>query len=183
MGIKKRPLVGTIVKPKLGLKTRDHADIAFQAWQGGCDLVKDDENLASQSFNEFEERLARSLEKANQAEEQTGEKKAYLVNVTAETKEMMMRAQLAEDLGCKYVMVDIVTAGFSALQTLREADFKMAIHGHRAMHAAFTRDEKHGISMMTLADFARIAGIDTLHIGTGIGKLEGGIKDIQEIDF
>ncbi len=182
MKIKDRPLVGTIVKPKLGLKTKDHADIAYEAWIGGCDLVKDDENLSSQSFNKFEERLARTLEKAHKAEEQTGEKKAYLVNVTAETKEMVRRAQLVEELGGKYIMMDIVTAGFSALQTLREADFKMAIHAHRAMHAAFTRNKKHGISMMVLADLARLIGVDQLHIGTVVGKLEGGLKEVSEIN-
>ncbi len=181
MKIKERPLVGTIIKPKLGLKTKDHAETAYEAWMGGCDLVKDDENLSSQTFNKFENRLARTLEKANKAEEQTGEKKAYLVNVTAETKEMMMRAQLAEDLGCKYVMIDIVTAGFSALQTLRRANFKMGIHAHRAMHAAFTRNEKHGISMMVLADLARLIGVDQLHIGTVVGKLNGTLEEVSEI--
>jgi len=182
MKVKNRPLLGTIIKPKLGLKTRDHANVAYDAWLGGCDLVKDDENLASQKFNQFEERLARSLEKANQAEEKTGEKKAYLVNVTAETKEMMQRAQLVEDLGGKYIMIDIVTAGFSALQTLREADFKLVIHAHRAMHAAFTRSKKHGIDIMVLADIARLIGVDQLHIGTGIGKLEGDIELVSELN-
>jgi ribulose-bisphosphate carboxylase large chain len=181
MGVKNRPLVGTIVKPKLGLKTKDHAEIAYDAWLGGCDVVKDDENLSSQKFNKFEERLARTMEKANRAEEKTGEKKAYLVNVTAETSEMMKRAQLAEDLGCRYVMIDIVTAGFSALQTLREANFKLAIHAHRAMHAAFTRNKKHGISMMVLADLARLIGVDQLHIGTVVGKLEGSLNEVSEI--
>lgn len=182
MKVKSRPLLGTIIKPKLGLKTKDHANVAYDAWVGGCDVVKDDENLSSQKFNVFEERLARTLEKLNKAEEQTGEKKAYLVNVTAETKAMMERAQLAEDLGCKYVMIDIVTAGFSALQTLREADFKLAIHAHRAMHAAFTRNEKHGISMMVLADIVRLIGVDQLHIGTAVGKLEGDIELVSELN-
>ena len=181
MKIKTRPLVGTIIKPKLGLKTRDHAQSAYESWIGGCDIVKDDENLASQKFNVFEERIARSLEKAHQAEEETGEKKAYLVNVTAETKEMLKRAQLAEDLGGKYIMVDIITAGWAALQTLRRSGFKMAIHAHRAMHAAFDRNPEHGISMMVLADFARLIGVDQIHIGTGIGKLEGDIEDIEDI--
>ena len=181
MKVKERPLLGTIVKPKLGLKTRDHAKVAYDAWYGGCDIVKDDENLASQKFNKFEERLARTLEMQHRAEEQTGERKAYLVNVTAETKEMMKRAQLAEDLGSKFVMIDIVTAGFAALQSLRESDFKLAIHAHRAMHAAFTRNKKHGISMMVLADLARIIGVDTLHIGTVVGKLEGTLEEVSEI--
>jgi ribulose-bisphosphate carboxylase large chain len=181
MKVKSRPLVGTIIKPKLGLNTKHHAQSAYESWVGGCDIVKDDENLASQKFNIFEERIARTLEKANQAEEETGERKAYLVNVTAETKEMIKRAQLVEDLGGKYVMIDIITAGWAALQTLREAGFKMAIHAHRAMHAAFDRNPNHGISMMVLADFARIIGVDQIHIGTGIGKLEGDIEDIEDI--
>ncbi len=182
MKVKDRPFVGTIVKPKLGLKTLDHAKVAYEAWAGGCDLVKDDENLSSQKFNQFEERLARTLEMADKAEEQTGEKKAYLVNVTAETKEMMKRAELVEQLGGKFVMIDVVTEGFGALQTLCEGDFKMAIHAHRAMHAAFTRNKKHGISMLTLSDMVRLIGCDTLHIGTVVGKLEGSLKEISEIE-
>lgn len=182
MKIKNRPLLGTIIKPKLGLRTKDHAYVAYDSWRGGCDFVKDDENLSSQKFNEFEERLARSLEAANLAEEATGEKKAYLVNVTAETKEMMKRTQLVEDLGGKFVMIDVITAGFAALQSLREADFKLAIHAHRAMHAAFTRNKKHGISMMVLADLARLIGVDTLHIGSVVGKMEGEEMEVEEID-
>ena len=181
MKVKNRPFVGTIVKPKLGLKTKHHAQVAYDAWSGGCDFVKDDENLANQSFNKFEARLAKTLEMADKAESETGEKKAYLVNVTAESMEMLRRAQMVQDQGGKYVMIDIVTAGFAAVQTLRNANFRMAIHGHRAMHAAFTRSPRHGMSMMALADFARLAGIDTLHIGTGIGKLEGKIGEIEAL--
>lgn len=181
MKVKKRPLVGTIIKPKLGLNTKHHAESAYQSWIGGCDFVKDDENLASQKFNVFGKRLVKTLEMADKAEKETGEKKAYLVNVTAETKEMLKRAQLAEKMGSKYIMVDIITTGWGALQTLREANFKTAIHAHRAMHAAFDRNPEHGMSMMVIADFARLIGVDTLHIGTGIGKLEGKIKDIEEL--
>ena len=181
MKIKKRPLVGTIVKPKLGLKTKDHTDLAFQSWQGGCDLVKDDENLSSQKFNKFENRLTKCLEAADKAKSQTGEEKAYLVNVTAETKQMLKRAQSVQDQGGKYIMIDIVTSGFSALQTLRNANLKPAIHAHRAMHAAFTRNKKHGMSMMVLADFARLIGVDQLHIGTVVGKLEGSLNEVSEI--
>jgi ribulose-bisphosphate carboxylase large chain len=181
MKIKSRPLVGTIIKPKLGLITEDHAQSAYESWKGGCDIVKDDENLASQEFNEFEKRLVQTLDKADRAEKETGEKKAYLVNVTAETKEMVKRAQLVEKQGGKYVMLDILTSGWAALQTLREANFKMAIHAHRAMHAAMDRSPDQGVSMMVIGDFARLIGVDQIHIGTGIGKLEGDIKDIKEL--
>ncbi len=181
MRVKSRPLIGTIIKPKLGLNVKHHAQSAFESWMGGCDIVKDDENLSSQKFNTFEERLAKTLEKGDEAEEETGEKKGYLVNITAETNEMIRRAELVQKMGGKYVMIDIITSGWAALQTLREANFKMAIHAHRAMHAAFDRSEDQGIDMIVLADFARLIGVDQIHIGTGIGKLEGNIRHIREI--
>ena len=70
--VKDRPLVGTIIKPKLGLKTPDHAQVAYEAWAGGCDIVKDDENLSSQKFNPFEERLDATLEARDRAQKETG---------------------------------------------------------------------------------------------------------------
>ena len=83
--IPKRPLVGTIIKPKLGLNTKDHAKVAYDAWIGGCDVVKDDENLSSQKFNPFDERLIETLESRDKAQDETGERKVYMINVTAET--------------------------------------------------------------------------------------------------
>jgi len=73
--VPKRPLVGTIIKPKLGLRTVDHAKVAYEAWAGGCDVVKDDENLSSQTFNPFEERLTKTLESRDKAQKETGESK------------------------------------------------------------------------------------------------------------
>jgi ribulose-bisphosphate carboxylase large chain len=166
-----RPLLGTIIKPKLGLKTADHAKIAFDAWLGGCDLVKDDENLSSQKFNPFEERLTKTLENRDRAQEETGERKAYMINVTSETKEMLRRAELVQKQGGEYAMIDIITCGLSGLQTLREQDFKLAIHAHRAGHAAFTKSPKRGISMRVIAKVARIIGVDQLHVGTVVGKM------------
>lgn len=174
LGVKERPLVGTIVKPKLGLETEDHAKVAYKAWVGGCDIVKDDENLSNQGFNPFLKRIIKTLEMRKKAEEETGEKKVYMPNVTAETEEMLRRMKFVEDNGGKYAMVDLITCGFSSLQTLRERDFNLVLHAHRAMHAAFTRNKKHGISMMVVAKLARLAGVDQIHVGTVIGKMEGG---------
>jgi ribulose-bisphosphate carboxylase large chain len=181
LGVYNRPLIGTIVKPKLGLKTEDHAKVAYDAWLGGCDLVKDDENLSSQSFNEFSKRAALTFKMKDKVEKETGEKKGYLINVTAETENMMMRADLVRELGGKFVMHDILTAGFASLQTLRK-NCGLAIHAHRAMHGAFTEDPNHGISMLTIADFARLIGVDSLHIGTAIGKMRGGEEEVKELE-
>lgn len=170
-GVYDRPLVGTIVKPKLGLIVKDHAKVAYDAWYGGCDVVKDDENLSSQKFNPFEERVISTIEKRDRAESETGEKKVYLINVTAELEEMKRRAQFIEDIGGRYMMIDILTTGWSSLQTMRDAGFKLIIHAHRAGHAAYTRSLKHGINMVVLARVSRLLGVDQLHVGTAVGKM------------
>jgi ribulose-bisphosphate carboxylase large chain len=169
--VPERPLVGTIIKPKLGLKTTDHAKVAYEAWAGGCDVVKDDENLSSQQFNPFEERVVKTLKSRDRAEAETGERKVYMINITAETQTMLKRAEYVMSHGGKYVMVDILTCGFSALQTLRDQGFKLVIHAHRAGHAAFTKNLKHGISMRVIAKVARTIGVDQLHVGTVVGKM------------
>ncbi len=176
--IRDRPLVGTIIKPKLGLKTVDHAQVAYDAWVGGCDIVKDDENLSSQKFNPFGDRVIKTLEMRDKAEAETGERKVYMVNITAETQTMLKRAEFVVAHGGEYVMVDILTCGFSALQTLRDQNFNVVIHAHRAGHAAFTKNPKHGIAMRPIAKIARIIGVDQLHVGTVVGKMSEAKKDV-----
>jgi ribulose-bisphosphate carboxylase large chain len=166
-----RPIIGTIIKPKLGLVTKDHAKVAYEAWIGGCDVVKDDENLSSQSFNPFEDRVIQTLEARDRAQEETGESKVYLINVTAELEEMKRRAQFVEDHDGEYMMIDIITTGWSSLQTMREENYSLAIHAHRAGHAAFTRSRVHGINMVVIAKVARLLGVDQLHVGTAVGKM------------
>jgi ribulose-bisphosphate carboxylase large chain len=172
--VTKRPLTATVPKPKVGLTAKEHARAGYEAWIGGVDLLKDDENLSSQPFNKFNERVKECFRLRDKAEKVTGERKSYLINVTAETNEMLRRAKTVADAGGEYVMVDILTCGWASLQTLREAcdDLKLAIHAHRAFHATFTRNPLHGVSMLVVSDVARLTGVDQLHIGTVIGKLE-----------
>ncbi|MCD4740125.1 type III ribulose-bisphosphate carboxylase [archaeon] len=179
--VKKRPLVGTIVKPKIGLDWKEHAKIAYEAWIGGCDIVKDDENLTSQVFNPFEKRVIETLRMRDKAEKETGEKKVYMPNISAETIEMLDRGEFVKDHGGRYIMVDIITCGWSGLQTVREANLGI-IHAHRAMHAAITRNKTHGVSMLTVAKCARMVGVDQLHIGTAVGKMDGGVQEVEAID-
>ena len=178
--VPERPLLGTIIKPKLGLKTQDHANVAYNAWIGGCDIVKDDENLSSQTFNPFEDRVVKTLDVRDRAEDQTGEKKVYMVNVTAETEEMLRRAAFVEEQGGEYVMVDILTCGWSALQTLRDHDLNLVVHAHRAGHAAFTKNPKHGIAMRVIAKLVRIVGLDQVHVGAVVGKMSEKKSEVLE---
>jgi len=180
LGVKNRPLTASVLKPKLGLTAKEHARAGYEAWLGGLDLLKDDENLTSQPFNKFQDRVTECFRLRDKTERETGERKCYLINITAETSEMLRRAKAVARAGGEYVMVDILTAGWAGLQTIRKAcdDLHLAIHAHRAFHAAFTRNPAHGMSMLMVSDVARLIGVDQLHIGTVIGKLESPKEEV-----
>ncbi|HKL23507.1 MAG TPA: ribulose-bisphosphate carboxylase large subunit, partial [Candidatus Nanoarchaeia archaeon] len=179
--VKNRPLVGTIVKPKVGLNEKEHAKVAYDSWVGGCDVVKDDENLCSQTFNNFYKRIPLTLKMLRKAEKETGERKVYLANCTAPAEEMVKRIKFVEKNGGNYIMLDILTLGWSALQLARKIT-KLPIHAHRAGHAMFDRIPHHGMKMEVIAQFARLIGVDTLHIGTAYGKMTGGKEEVLHIE-
>ncbi len=181
MKVDKRPLTATVPKPKVGYYSEEHADVGYKAWTGGIDFLKDDENLTSQNFNKFKKRLDLSMKMREKAEKETGETKSYFVNITAETEEMKRRAELVKEYDNEYVMVDILTVGWGGVQTIRDKceELGLAIHAHRAFHAAFDRNPKHGMSMKVIAEIARIIGVDNLHIG-GLGKLVGDKKEVSD---
>jgi ribulose-bisphosphate carboxylase large chain len=182
LGVKDRPLIGTIVKPKIGLNEKEHANVAYNAWMGGCDIVKDDENLTSQSFNNFYKRVRETIKKCKEAEKITGEKKVYLVNCTAPVDEMERRIKFVENNGGNYIMLDILTLGWSALQYARKIT-KLPIHAHRAGHAMLDRNTNgFGMSMEVIAQLARMVGVDTLHIGTAYGKMSGSADEVLHIE-
>jgi len=183
MNIYKRPLLGAVPKPKIGFSDVEHAHIGFETWMGGFDFVKDDENLTSTNFNNFNKRVKLLAKLRDKAEHATGSNKDAYINITAETHEMEKRAKLLHNYGFRYAMIDVVTCGFSSVQTLREilGDYGMAIHAHRAMHATFDKNPKHGISMYFLAKLMRMIGVDQIHSGTAVGKLVGTASEVKEI--
>ncbi|MDP3917906.1 MAG: type III ribulose-bisphosphate carboxylase [Candidatus Woesebacteria bacterium] len=183
MKIKDRPLTATVPKPKLGMPTKEYVDAAKKIWSGGVDFVKTDENMTSQRFVNFYKNTEEVLKARDKIESKTGERKAFLANVTAETKEMLKRANFVKECGGEFVMVDFLTAGFAGFQSLRNEcdDLGLALYLHRAFHASFTRNRKHGMSMLTVAKLARLIGGDTIHIGTVIGKLVGPKDEVLAI--
>ncbi len=180
---KEGPLTSCVPKPKIGMTVDQHVQVGIDAWSGGIDCIKDDENLTSQSFNKFEERVQKMAKARDKIEQDTGDIKDAFINVTAETYEMERRAKLLHDHGFRYFMVDVVTTGFSAVQTMRNVaeDLDMAIHAHRAMHATFTKHYTHGISMFFLAKLMRLIGVDNIHIGTVVGKLDSPKQDVLDM--
>ncbi|MBI5332926.1 MAG: type III ribulose-bisphosphate carboxylase [Candidatus Aenigmarchaeota archaeon] len=181
-GIKKRPLIGTIYKPKLGLSPGEMEKLAYKVYSNGIDYTKDDENLGSMRFNKFEDRVIKVLNVVDEIKSEQGRQVVYAANITASTDEMLRRAEFVKDHGGKCIMIDILTAGWSGLQTIRNQNFKMIIHAHRASHGAFTHNPKHGISMKVIAKLSRLVGVTGLHTGAVVGKMKGDEREIVEID-
>src|SRR6516225_6143260 len=170
-----RPLLGATVKPKLGLSARNYGRVVFEALSGGLDFTKDDENINSQPFMRWRDRFLHCMEAVSRAQAETGEIKGHYLNVTAATMEdMYERAEFAKELGSVIVMIDL-TVGYTAIQSMARWARRngVLLHLHRAGHSTYTRQKSHGVSFRVIAKWMRLAGVDHLHAGTVVGKLEG----------
>jgi ribulose-bisphosphate carboxylase large chain len=170
-----RPLLGATIKPKLGLSARNYGRVIYEANRGGLDFTKDDENINSQPFMRWRDRFLFGMEGVNKAMAETGEVKGHYLNITAATMEQMYeRAEFAKELGSVVVMIDL-TIGYTAMQSMSHWARKngMLLHLHRAGHSTYTRQKTHGVSFRVLAKWCRLIGVDHVHAGTVVGKLEG----------
>jgi len=170
-----RPLLGATVKPKLGLSGKNYGRVVFEGLKGGLDFLKDDENINSQPFMRWRERFLYCVEGINRAAAATGEVKGSYLNVTAATMEdVYKRAEFAKEVGSVIIMIDLVM-GYTAIQSIaiwaREND--MILHLHRAGNSTYARQKNHGINFRVICKWMRMSGVDHIHAGTVVGKLEG----------
>jgi len=176
-----RPLLGATVKPKLGLSGKNYGRVVYEGLRGGLDFLKDDENINSQPFMRWRERFLYVMEGINRASAATGAVKGSYLNVTAATQEdMYERAEFAREVGSVIIMIDLVI-GYTAIQSMsiwaRKND--MIIHLHRAGHSTYTRQRNHGINFRVICKWMRMSGVDHIHAGTVVGKLEGDPKAVR----
>ena len=180
LNIYDRPILWTIVKPKMGLTSAEYAEVAYDFRVGGGDFVKNDEPQADQDLCPYDKMVKHIKEAMAKAVKETGHKKVHSFNVSAADYDTMIaRCEMIVNSwmepGSYAFLIDGTTAGRMAVQTLRRKYPDVFIHFHRAGHGAFTRPENPiGYSVLILSKFARLAGASGIHTGTAwVGKMAG----------
>jgi ribulose-bisphosphate carboxylase large chain len=182
-------IVGTIIKPKLGLRPQPFAKAAYEFWLGG-DFIKNDEPQGNQVFARLKETITAVADSMRRAQDKTGMPKLFSANITADDyREMIARGEFiletfAENADHVAFLVDGYVAGPTAITTARRYFPKQYLHYHRAGHGAVTSPQtQRGYTAFVLAKMARCQGASGIHVGTmSYGKMEGE-KDDTDIAY
>ena len=162
-GVPERPLIGTIIKPSVGLSAEATGALVTDLCAGGIDFIKDDELQADGPSCPFEDRVKSTMRAVNAAADKTGKKAMVAFNLTGETDEMRRRHDLVLDYGGTCVMVNLTGVGMSGMIDIGRHT-ELPIHAHRAGWGALTRDPLLGWSYPAWSKLWRLAGADHMHV-------------------
>lgn len=162
-GVFERPLVGTIIKPSVGLSPEATAAMVDSLAEGGIDFIKDDELQADGPHCPFVKRIDAVMQVVNRHADLTGRKVMYACNITGEIDEMLARHDAVEAAGGTCVMVSANSIGLPALVALRRHS-RLAIHGHRNGWGIYGRSPAIGMSYIAYQKLWRLAGVDHMHV-------------------
>ena len=161
--VEKLPLIGTIIKPSVGMSPAETAAMVAQLAEGGIDFVKDDELQADGPHCPFADRVAAVMNVVNRHADKTGKKVMFAFNVTGEVDQMRLRHDAVLKAGGTCVMVSVNAAGLPGVTSLRRHS-QLPIHGHRNGWGMFDRSPALGMSYLAYQKFWRVAGVDHLHV-------------------
>lgn len=158
-----RPVIGTIIKPSVGMTPEQTAEHMRMLAEAGVDFIKDDELQADGPHCPFDLRATAVLRVLNDYADKTGKRVMYAANITGEIDEMLRRHDLVASHGGTCVMVSLNSVGLPAMTVLRR-HAQLAIHGHRNGWGMFSRSHATGMSFIAYQKFWRLAGIDHVHV-------------------
>jgi ribulose-bisphosphate carboxylase large chain len=167
-GVYDRPLIGTIIKPSIGLTPQQTAGLVHTLGEAGLDFIKDDELLSSSANSPFDERVVVVMDVINRLADKTGKKIMYAFNISGEMDEMLRRYETILKAGGTCAMVSLNSVGISAAKKIADIG-ALAIHGHRNGWGMLARHPLLGIEFSAYQQLWRLAGIDQIHVN-GIGN-------------
>jgi ribulose-bisphosphate carboxylase large chain len=178
-GVEKGALVGTIIKPNVGLSAQETAALVGRLCAAGVDFIKDDEVSADPAHAPLAQRVPAVMAVVREHRERTGKQVMVAFNITDETDAMRRHAELVEREGGNCVMASLNWCGFSAIQTLRRAT-PLAVHGHRNGYGALSRHPLLGISFQAYQTLWRLAGVDHMHVHGLQGKFAQADEEVVD---
>lgn len=162
-GVYNRPLIGTIIKPSVGLTPEQTAEMVKVLAEAGIDFVKDDELMSSTANSSFDQRLGAVMKVINAHADKTGKQVMYAINISGEMDEMMTRYEKVVKAGGTNAMISINSVGLSATKKICDQG-QLAIHAHRNGWGMLTRHPLLGIDFRAYQKLWRLAGVDQLHV-------------------
>jgi ribulose-bisphosphate carboxylase large chain len=162
-GIEKGPLIGTIVKPSVGLSPEDTASLCDTLIGAGLDFIKDDELMGDPPHSPFAERFEAVMRVIDRHADRTGRKAMYAVNISGDLDAMRRQLDVVEKRGGTCAMLVLNSVGLSGVIEMRRHS-SIAIHGHRAGWGMYSRSADLGMSYTAYQKFWRLAGVDHLHV-------------------
>jgi ribulose-bisphosphate carboxylase large chain len=168
-GVTGRPLIGSIIKPNVGLSSEEIAALVTRLCEAGLDFIKDDEISADPVHAPLAKRVPAVMAAVRRHQDKTGKHVMVAFNITDETDAMRRHADLVAKEGGSCVMASLNWCGFSAIETLRRST-ELALHGHRNGFGAFSRHPLLGISFQAYQTLWRLAGVDHMHVHGVQGK-------------
>jgi ribulose-bisphosphate carboxylase large chain len=176
-GVGQGPLVGSIIKPNVGLSASETAALVGKLCEAGLDFIKDDEISANPAHAPLEERVRAVMRVVRRHQDRTGKAVMIAFNITDETDAMRRHADLVAREGGLCVMASLNWCGFSAIETLRRST-DLALHGHRNGYGAISRHPLLGISFQAYQTLWRLTGVDHMHVHGLKGKFA---QDDEEV--
>ncbi len=162
-GVHDRPLIGTIVKPSVGLSPAQTAELVGSLAEAGLDFVKDDELMANPPHSPLKERVGAVMEVVNRYADRTGKKVMVAFNISGDVDQMRRHHDLVVEAGGTCVMVSINSVGLAGVIALRQHS-QLPIHAHRNGWGALSRHPMLGFSYVAFQKFWRMAGVDHMHV-------------------
>ncbi|MFP3605475.1 ribulose-bisphosphate carboxylase large subunit family protein [Paraburkholderia sp. SIMBA_053] len=173
------PMIGTIIKPNVGLSAQETAALVRELCEAGVDFIKDDEVSANPAHAPLAERVRAVMAEVRRYRERSGRPVMVAFNITDDLDAMRRHAELVEREGGACVMASINWCGFSAIQTLRRAT-PLVLHAHRNGYGMMSRDPSLGISFQAYQTLWRLAGVDHMHVHGLAGKFAQSDAEVIE---
>ncbi len=162
-GVQDRPLIGTIIKPSIGLSVEQTASMVKTLAEAGIDFVKDDELLSSSANSNFNDRVDAVMNVINAHADKTGKKVMYAFNISGEVDEMLQRYEKIVNSGGTCAMISINSVGLAGAKKIMDQR-QLAIHAHRNGWGMMTKHPLLGIDYKAYQKIWRLAGSDQMHV-------------------